>query len=98
MITKETATNIALAHREIETAGELLKQISEALAKGRNPDLRDAFGRPRGLELGVPSSDTSRTLFNVPWSMAAPIIEAHIAAQRQVIVDLTVKAVAEASA
>ena len=80
MITKETATDIALVHREIETAQELLAEIEKAQSNFRPEDVRDAFGRPvHGLQLGVPSGNQSQRLFNVQWSLAKPVIEAHIA-------------------
>lgn len=97
MITKDTATKIALAYREVETAETLLNKINEEMAFGRAPDLRDAFGRQRGLQLGVPSGDNSQRLFDVPWSLARPIIETHIATQRALIKALTEQALAEAA-
>lgn len=53
-ISKETAIDIAMAYREIETAEGLLAEITDTI--GRNPpDIRDAFGRRQdGLQLGVP--------------------------------------------
>jgi hypothetical protein len=92
MITKETATDIALAYREIETAEGLLAEVTEAMSRRQVPDLRDAFGRRTdGLELGVPHGSGHR-LFNVPWSLAKPIIEANIAHHRARIGLLTEKA------
>lgn len=64
MISRDTATDIALAYREIEAGEKLLAEISDAIDRaGRgNPDLRDAFGRPAGgLELGVPSRNEHGT-------------------------------------
>ena len=98
MITKETVTKIAFAYREVEIAEALLKQISDAMRIGDTPDLRDAFGRQRGLQLGVPSGENAHRLFDVPWSLARPIIECHLAEQKSLIVALTARAVAEASA
>lgn len=93
MISKETATGIAFAYREIETAQSLLDSIKETIGCNTVPDIRDAFGRsPAGLQLGVPSGNTGHRLFNVPWSLAKPIIETHIAQQRAVITTLTEKA------
>ncbi len=93
MIEFETARKIAFAYREIEIAKKLLAEITEALARRTMPDLRDAFGRQaRGLELGVPTSDTSKTLFNVPWELAGPVIEAHIAQQHAVLALLNERA------
>lgn len=92
-ISKQTATDIALAHREIETAKELLAQINDTQAKYEAPDIRDAFGRRvGGLELGVPSGQSSRRCFNVPWTMARPILEAHIAQQTALLSALSEKA------
>lgn len=75
--------DIALAYREVETAEELLGKVMEALNRREMPDIRDAFGRRAGgLQLGVPSGENSQRMFDVPWSLAKPIIEAHIANQR----------------
>lgn len=82
-LSKQTAMDIAYAHREIEIAEELLKEIREALKRRETPDVRDAFGRPQnGLQLGVPSGNNGQRLFNVQWSLAEPVIEAHIANQK----------------
>lgn len=90
-ISRNTAQDIAFAWREIEVAEELLKDIETT--RREPPDIRDAFGRRvEGLELGVPSGNNSRRLFTVPWSLAKPIIEAHIARQRSLIATLTEKA------
>lgn len=96
MITKKTAMDIALAYREVETAEKLLADIKEARERRGAPDIRDAFGRLQdGLQLGVPSGDSSHRLFHVPWSLAGPIIEAHIASQRAVIAALCETAASE---
>lgn len=99
-ISKQTAMDIALAYREVEAAEGLLKDVRDALDRvGRGGDIRDAFGRVQhGLQLGVPSGDNSHRLFNVPFALAAPVIEAHIAAQRGLIAALTEKAKIEMSA
>lgn len=97
-VSKETATDIAFAYREIAAAEELLAKIEESLSSAsRVPvDIRDAFGRQQGgLQLGVPSGAGSHTLYNVPWRLAKPVIEAHIAEKRACIAALTEKARAE---
>lgn len=95
MISQETATDIAYAYREIDVAEKLLEQIVEALARHENPECRDAFGRRAGgLQLGVPSGGGHR-LFDVPWSLAKPVIEAHVAYHKSKIAALTEKARAE---
>jgi hypothetical protein len=92
-ISKDTSMSIALAHREIEAATKLLKEITEAIDRREVPDIRDAFGRQHGgLELGVPSGNSGHRLYNVPWALARPIIEAHISAQKTLIDVLSEKA------
>lgn len=67
LISKETATEIAYAYREIETAETLLGEVVEALDRRQSPDIRDAFGRHQdGLQLGVPTGRSGQRLFNVP--------------------------------
>lgn len=93
LIDRQTATDIALAYREIETAEKLLSEIQKSLKDREQPDIRDAFGRQQGgLQLGVPSGENSHRLFNVPWTLCKPVIEAHIATQRAQLEALCVKA------
>jgi hypothetical protein len=96
MITSETAVAIAMAYREVETAEKLLAEIAGTIAdrmRGDPPDIRDAFGRRQdGLQLGVPSGASGHRLFNVPWALAKPVIEAHIASQKAIITALGEKA------
>lgn len=93
MISQQTAMDIALAYREVATAETLLAKIVEDMGRLRAPDIRDAFGRHQnGLQLGVPSGSGGHTLYNVPWSLARPVIEAHIAAQKSIIAALNEKA------
>jgi hypothetical protein len=90
MISMQTATDIALAYREVERAETMLADVEKALEKRDIPDVRDAFGRQTGgLQLGVPSGPSSHTLYNVPWNLCAPILRAHIAHHRNRIEALT---------
>jgi hypothetical protein len=97
MISIETATDIAFAYREIATAEKLLQDVKQVRESRGAVDIRDAFGRRQnGLQLGVPSGENSRTLFNVPWAIAIPVIETHIAAQKGKLAILNEKAMIEA--
>lgn len=94
MIAYDTAVAIAYAYREVDTAEKLLVEIAETVKQGHSQtDIRDAFGRRQdGLQLGVPSGSNGHRLFNVPWSLARPVIEAHIASQKAIIMALGEKA------
>lgn len=93
LVSFDTALKIAHAYREIECAEQLLTDINEAMSRHSAPDIRDAFGRRAdGLQLGVPSGENGHRLFNVPWALARPVIEAHLAQQRAVIGVLSEKA------
>lgn len=95
-VTKETATDIAYAYREVETATELLAQVEKTMQMSERHDIRDVFGRRQdGLQLGVPTGVGSQRLFNVPWPLAKPIIETHIAQQKAIIATLSTRAALE---
>ena len=97
MISKETSTDIALAHRELESARGLLAAVDQELARPYTGDLRDDFGRPvQGLQLGVPCGGTGHRLFNVSWKVAKPVIEMYIAECQSRIEILSEKALVEA--
>jgi hypothetical protein len=97
-VSSETAQAIAYAYREVEAARTLLKDVEAAMASSSfdQRDIRDAFGRRHdGLQLGVPSGAASHRIFNVPFSMCRPIIEAHIANQMALIQLYSEKALIE---
>lgn len=96
MISEKTALDIAMAYREIAHGENLLNEVKETRDRFAGRDIRDAFGRRAdGLELGVPSGEGSKRLFQVKWSLAEPVIEAHIADKRSELAALMVKAAAE---
>ena len=85
-ITQETAAAIWTAYREIEAAEKLLSDIekeSEWEHDKTAPVLKDAFGRKRNLQLGVPSGENCHRLFDVPMQLAGSVIRAHIAAKHE---------------
>lgn len=96
MIGKQTALDIWKAYQEIEVGEDLLKTLEEASARSEPPDLRDHFGRPRGLQLGVPSGDNGHRLFDVHPSLAKAVIRAHIASKQAELQALNVQAWNEA--
>lgn len=86
MITQETASLIWAAYREIEMGEKLLQDMAEAMKWEEDktaPTLKDAFGRRRHLQLGIPSGENSRRLFDVPPPLAESVIRAHIAEQKK---------------
>jgi hypothetical protein len=98
MISVETATDIALAYREIDTAEKLLKDVQEQIDKRHHEtcDIRDAFGRRvDGLQLGVPSGGNGHRLYQVDWELAKPILQAHILKIKGHLGALNAKAIAE---
>lgn len=96
MISFETARDIAFAYREIDAGEKLLAELATAKDRHVAPDVRDAFGRRQdGLTLGVPSSESSRTMYQVSWVLAVPIVEAHVANAKSKIAALCQKALAE---
>jgi len=83
IVSKETAHRIWVAHREIETARNLLADIAEeASLGGETPFDRD---RRRHYQLGVPSSPGGHRLFMLGPELAAQVIQQHIAAQEEAL-------------
>ena len=91
MIKRETAEKIWIAYREIETAEKLLKDMQEMRETQRidksAPTLKDAFGRRRHLQLGIPSGENGHRLFDVSPVLAESCIRAHIEKKRAELVD-----------
>jgi len=86
MVTKETAAMIWSAYREIESGEKLLADIEKerksVQADQHAPTLRDAFGRVRQLQLGIPSGENAHRLFDVSPVLAESVIRAHIENKR----------------
>lgn len=77
MITKETAQKIWSCHDGIERSDKLMADMKDELEKTGDERLIDAFGRKKGLELGVPSGKDGHRIFNVRIDLAIQIIESH---------------------
>ena len=81
MISAETAWRIARVHREIEAANNLLNEVDKCKERREKFEPRDAFGRPSGFQLGVPSGRDSHRLFDVSPELVPYVVRAHIAAK-----------------
>lgn len=78
MITKKTASEIWTCQDGIEKCHKLITDMKKELEKTGDERLIDAFGRKRGLELGIPSGESGHIIFNVRIDLAMKIIEANI--------------------
>ena len=83
MISEETIQRIWSCRREIKVGTKLLaemKEIADQIKKdGSAERIRDAFGRERDLQLGIPMGEGSHRLLNVSPALSVYIIKAHIA-------------------
>lgn len=86
MVKKDTAAMIWSAYREIESGEKLLADMERerklVQAEQHAPTLRDAFGRVRQLQLGIPSGENAHRLFDVSPVLAESVIRAHIENKR----------------
>ncbi len=92
LISKETCERIWCCYREIESGKKLLGTMTEALARGDEPTLKDAFGRQRQLQLGIPSGESGHRLYDVPPQLATSVIRAHIAEKERALVEFNEQA------
>ena len=97
MISKQTAYDIWIAYDEVDKGEKLLADLEEQRRRGESMNRRDAFGRPRPLQLGVPSGENAHRLFDVQPSLAIPVIQAHVAQKKAELQTLNEKAKAEAA-
>ncbi len=88
MITKETAQKIWSCYEGIDKCKKLLCDMKEQLEKSGDERLIDAFGRKKGLELGVPMGNDGHRIFNVRIDLAIQIIEAHAKEQEDELREL----------
>lgn len=96
MIEQETCAEIWGCYREIETAEKLLKDMAE-LKEDRHSYshercLKDAFGKGRKLQLGIPSGEDGHRLFGVSYSLADAVIKSHISIKKAELIELNEKA------
>lgn len=83
MISSETIERIWKCQREISVGKSLLeemKKIAVSLKRdGAAERIRDAFGRERDLQLGIPSGENCHRMLDVSPALSVSIIKAHIA-------------------
>ena len=91
MITPETCAAIYAAHREILAGEKLLEDMKQERERSQADKyaatLRDAFGRVRQLQLGIPSGENAHRLFDVSPVLAESVIRAHIENKRAELVE-----------
>ena len=96
MITQETCAAIYSAHREIIAGEKLLADMKiereRAQADKYAATLKDAFGRVRQLQLGIPSGENAHRLFDVSPVLAESVIRAHIENKRAELVEANERA------
>ncbi|WP_103018153.1 hypothetical protein [Alicycliphilus denitrificans] len=96
MITQETAALIFHAYREIEAGQKLLddmKAIRSREGLDRHaPTIKDAFGRPQHLQLGIPSGENSHRILGVSPFLAESVIRAHIENKRAELAEIQERA------
>ncbi len=96
MITQETAALIYQAYRELEAGQTLLDDMKTIRERERldktAPTIRDAFGQPRHLQLGIPSGENAHRILNVSPVLAESVIRAHIENKRAELATLQERA------
>lgn len=88
MITKQTAYDIALCYDEIGKANTLAEKMQKDISEYKIPELRDAFGQRRNIQLGVPMSESGHRLYDVQPTLALAIIRAHAATKQSELIAL----------
>lgn len=88
MISKKTAAEVYNCYYEIEKGKKLLNDLKESLIKTGEFKLKDSFGVQRGLQLGIPDSDSRTRLLDVPSELAIDIIERHIKSRQDKLKEL----------
>lgn len=87
MLSMETIGAVYHAMREIEAGEKLLADMKEIRSREADrdkhaPTLKDAFGRARQLQLGIPSGENGHRLLDVSPVLAESVIRAHIENKR----------------
>ena len=101
LISQETAERIWDCYREIKTAEKLLGDMEKLRNEYRGDPyaqrIKDAFGRGRNLQLGIPSGENGHRLIDVNPKLAESIIRAHISIKKAELIEANEKARIELS-
>ena len=95
-IQQETAEWIWQCYREIHASEHLLQDMKELKEKYPRDEhaqhLKDAFGRRRNLQLGIPSGENAHRLLDVSPKLAESIIISHIAIKQAELIEANERA------
>lgn len=82
MITKEIAVKIYNCYREIEEGGKMIEELKKSINDKGDFELKDQWGNSKGLELRIPSGQTSYSIRTVPFHLALDVIKEHTENQK----------------
>ena len=71
---------------------DMKEQRERMRADKHAPTLKDAFGRVRQLQLGIPSGENAHRIFDVSPVLAESVIRAHIENKRAELVEANERA------
>lgn len=90
-ISMDTLERIYRAKRDIDAANSLIKLIDEHVAERKRDTssrwIKDAFGRERQMELGVPMESGSLRCYSVAPELASVVLRAHVARQEALLAE-----------
>jgi hypothetical protein len=90
---QQLAADIYNCHAELLRANELLERIEEYIKEPKNNPMKDVFGRNHdNLELGIPSSASSRSIVRLSADLGKHIVIAHIANMEAKLKELSIAA------
>lgn len=83
MITKEVASLIFIAYREIEEGTKMIEELKKSINEKGDFEITDNWGNTRGLELHIPTSMSSAKIKRSPFHIALDVIQEHIENQKK---------------
>lgn len=90
-ISMDTLERIYRAKRDIDAANELIKALDGHIAERKRDTgakwLKDAFGRERMVELGIPCGEGSMRCYSVAPDLAVVVLRAHVARTEATLVE-----------